>query len=141
MKWTVLMFVINNTHLLIEPQIWHFIFQSRYYIKKSRYINWFNRPDLKFSFQAKNRDQEQGRNLLNSTVNQPLEQGHRQTNVTTGYFDANEKDYDYINLVVSNMGQEPASYLTVSAKGTVYILEDSKLLAPFVYLLCWSSLN
>jgi hypothetical protein len=42
--------------------------------------------------------------------------------VTTGYFDANEKDYDYINLVVSNMGQEPASYLTVSAKGTVYIL-------------------
>jgi len=65
---------------------------------------------------AKNRDQEQDRNLLNSTVNQPLEQGHRQTNVTTGYFDANEKDYDYINLVVSNMGQEPASYLTVSAK-------------------------
>ena len=119
------MFVINSfTRLLIVPQIWHFIFKSRYYIKKSKFINQFNRPDLKFSFQAKNRDQEQEQNLLNSIVNQPLEQGHRQTNVTTGYFDANEKDYDYINLVVSNMGQEPASYLTVSAKGTVYIIGE-----------------
>jgi len=90
---------------------------------------------------AKNRDQEQERNLLNSTENQPLE--HRRTNyltgatnVTTGYFDANEKDYDYINLVVSNMGQEPASYLTASAKGqgskAATVVTSQDLVQPLV---------
>lgn len=37
------------------------------------------------------------------------------TTVTTGYFDANAQDYDYINLKVLNLGQEPASYISSGA--------------------------
>ena len=38
-----------------------------------------------------------------------------ETTVTTGYFDANAQDYDYINLKVLNLGQEPASYISSGA--------------------------
>jgi len=61
-------------------------------------------------------------NCINSIVKEHEEQGQTHylmgpTNVTTGYFDANEKDYDYINLKVSNIGQEPKSYQKIFEKG------------------------
>ena len=34
------------------------------------------------------------------------------TDITTVYFDANTKDYNYVTLKVRNLGQEPVSYLT-----------------------------
>ena len=56
------------------------------------------------------------------------------TNVTTGYFDANEKDYDYINLELRNLGQEPASYLTEAAQGRNFasLASSQDLVEPLV---------
>ena len=58
------------------------------------------------------------------------------TTVTTGYFDANEKDYDYINLELRNLGQEPASYLTEAAQGRKFasVASSQDLVVPLVHV-------
>ena len=47
--------------------------------------------------------------------------------MTTGYFDANEKDYDYINLKVSNIGQEPKAYQKIFGRSQATVVTSQDL--------------
>ena len=54
--------------------------------------------------------------------------------MTTGYFDANEKDYDYINLEVTNIGQEPKSYQRIFARGQSSVVTSQDLFKACAYV-------
>jgi len=89
--------------------------------------------------QANNAESENDLNYINSIV-KGHEEDHQtnyltgQTNVTTGYFDANEKDYDYINLKVSNIGQEPKAYQKIFGRSQATVVTSQDLFKPLLPL-------
>ena len=84
------------------------------------------------SLQVNSAESENDLNYINSIV-KGHEEDHQTnyltgpTNVTTGYFDANEKDYDYINLKVSNIGQEPKAYQKMFERSQATVVTSQDL--------------